>query len=54
MLGKQGWKFVSQPEALVSRIFKAKYNSPGGISLMQTLDTILHTLGEAFGHQELF
>ncbi|CAN1810998.1 Putative ribonuclease H protein At1g65750 [Linum perenne] len=25
MLGKQGWKFLTQPDALVTRIFKARY-----------------------------
>jgi len=25
MLGKQGWKFLSEPDSLVSRIFKARY-----------------------------
>src|SRR4030067_946497 len=25
MLGKQGWKFMSEPDSLVSRIFKARY-----------------------------
>lgn len=25
MLGKQGWKFLSEPHSLVTRIFKAKY-----------------------------
>lgn len=25
MLGKQGWKFISQPNAMVTRFFKAKY-----------------------------
>ncbi|KAG4377659.1 hypothetical protein GLYMA_18G177350v4 [Glycine max] len=25
MLGKQGWKFISHPNAMVSRFFKAKY-----------------------------
>lgn len=25
MLGKQGWKFISEPYSLVSRIFKARY-----------------------------
>ncbi|CAN1810344.1 Putative ribonuclease H protein At1g65750 [Linum perenne] len=25
MVGKQGWKFISNPSALVSRLFKAKY-----------------------------
>ncbi|XP_019151923.1 PREDICTED: uncharacterized protein LOC109148642 [Ipomoea nil] len=25
MLGKQGWKFLSNPEALVTRVFKARY-----------------------------
>lgn len=23
--GKQGWKFISNPETLVTRVFKAKY-----------------------------
>ncbi|CAN1178180.1 Putative ribonuclease H protein At1g65750 [Linum perenne] len=25
MLGKQGWKFLSQPDALVTKVFKARY-----------------------------
>jgi len=25
MLGKQGWKFLSEPDSLVSCIFKARY-----------------------------
>jgi len=25
MLGKQGWKFITKPESLVARIFKARY-----------------------------
>ncbi|CAN0859236.1 Uncharacterized mitochondrial protein AtMg00310 [Linum grandiflorum] len=25
MMGKQGWEFLSTPNALVSRVFKAKY-----------------------------
>lgn len=25
MLGKLGWKFISSPEAMVSKVFKAKY-----------------------------
>jgi hypothetical protein len=25
MLGKQGWKFLTEPESLVSRMFKARY-----------------------------
>jgi len=25
MLGKQGWKFQTEPNSLVSRIFKARY-----------------------------
>ena len=29
MLGKQGWKFLSNPNAWVTRIFKAKYFSDG-------------------------
>lgn len=29
LLGKQGWKFLSNPEALVTRVFKAKYNPRG-------------------------
>jgi len=29
VLGKQGWQFLSSPEAMVSKIFKAKY-FPGG------------------------
>ncbi|CAN1761930.1 Transposon TX1 uncharacterized 149 kDa protein [Linum perenne] len=29
MLGKQGWKFLTEPNALVSRVFKAKYFPKG-------------------------
>jgi len=25
MLGKQGWKFITEPESLVARIYKAHY-----------------------------
>jgi len=33
MLGKQGWKFITKPESLVARIFKARY-FPNGTFLM--------------------
>lgn len=29
MLGKQGWKFITEPDSLVSRIFKARYFPSG-------------------------
>ncbi|XP_060966250.1 uncharacterized mitochondrial protein AtMg00310-like [Cannabis sativa] len=29
LLGKQGWRFLTRPESLVSRIFKARYFSNG-------------------------
>ena len=29
MLGKQGWKFITEPDSLVARIFKARYFPSG-------------------------
>ncbi|XP_073017378.1 uncharacterized mitochondrial protein AtMg00310-like [Primulina eburnea] len=29
MLGKQGWKFLSNPDALICKVFKAKYYPNG-------------------------
>ena len=46
MLGKQGWKFLSNPNALVTRIFKAKYFSDG-FSYMLVRSIILVIFGEA-------
>jgi len=36
MLGKQGWKFITEPNSLVARIFKAQY-FPSGSYLTATL-----------------
>lgn len=36
MLGKQGWNFIVKPDALVSRLFKARY-FPGGNFLDSSL-----------------
>jgi len=36
MLGKQGWKFITKPNSLVARIFKARY-FPSGSYLTATL-----------------
>lgn len=36
MLGKQGWKFITEPDSLVSRIFKARY-FPSGSYLTATV-----------------
>jgi len=36
LLGKQGWKFITEPNTLVARIFKARY-FPSGSYLMATV-----------------
>jgi len=36
MLGKQGWKFITEPDSLVARIFKARY-FPSGSYLTTTV-----------------
>ena len=36
MLGKQGWKFITEPDSLVARIFKARY-FPSGSYLTATV-----------------
>ena len=39
MLGKQCWKFFSSPDALMSRIFKAKYFPHGYFLLLNLVIT---------------
>jgi hypothetical protein len=36
MLGKQGWKFITEPDSLVAQIFKARY-FPSGSYLTATV-----------------
>lgn len=36
MLGKQGWKFIREPDSLVARIFKPRY-FPNGTFLTATI-----------------
>jgi len=37
LLGKQGWKFITEPDSLVAHIFKARY-FPTGSYLMAQID----------------
>jgi hypothetical protein len=39
MLGKQGWKFITEPESLVAHIFKARYFPLGSISRLKLATT---------------
>jgi hypothetical protein len=48
LIAKQAWKFLSEPEKLVSRIFKARY-FPRSTFYMQKLVIILALFGEVFG-----
>jgi len=47
MLGKQGWKFQTDPTSLVSRIFMARY-FPKSLVLVLGLVTIRVMFGRAF------
>ncbi|CAN0884119.1 Uncharacterized mitochondrial protein AtMg00310 [Linum grandiflorum] len=47
MLGKQGWKFLTNLDAWVSRVFKAKY-FPQGTFFQLDWVTVLAMSGEAF------
>jgi hypothetical protein len=52
MFGKQDWKMLTNPDAIVTKKFKAKY-FPNENFLGASWDIILVMCGVAFDHPEL-